>query len=143
MIELDGFETRKKLTLTKDNKTEKIPLYLGHETLKGKIKVVAQKKKKLEILHNGVKVFLIGQIGEKKNFKKKEQTKIFTKKNTKKSKIYEKEMFYDRGNQYEFVSVERELASAGEIKSDVEYDFEFADVEKQYESYNGINVRLR
>jgi len=53
------------------------------------------------------------------------------------------EMFYDRGNQYEFVSIEKELAPAGEIKNPVEYEFEFADVERQYESYNGINVRLR
>ena len=26
---------------------------------------------------------------------------------------------------------------------DKEYDFEFLNVEKQYESYNGVNVRLR
>jgi len=52
-------------------------------------------------------------------------------------------MFYDRGNQYEFVSIEKELAPAGEIRNPVEYEFEFPDVERQYESYNGINVRLR
>ena len=52
-------------------------------------------------------------------------------------------MFYDRGNHYEFTSVVRELAPAGEITSDQVFDFEFLDVEKQHESYNGINVRLR
>jgi len=53
------------------------------------------------------------------------------------------EMFYDRGNHYEFTSLTRELAPAGELAADTEFDFEFLDVEKQYESYNGINVRLR
>ena len=52
-------------------------------------------------------------------------------------------MFYDRGNQYEFVTMEKELAPAGEIRSPTEFQFEFTEVEKQYESYNGINVRLR
>merc|ERR1711934_777732 len=71
------------------------------------------KGKKFE--HNGIKIELLGQI----------------------------EMFYDRGNHYEFTSVVRELAPAGEITSDQVFDFEFLDVEKQHESYNGINVRLR
>jgi len=52
-------------------------------------------------------------------------------------------MFYDRGNHYEFTSLVKEMAPAGEITSDVDYDFDFSAVEKQYESYNGINVRLR
>ena len=53
------------------------------------------------------------------------------------------EMFYDRGNHYEFTSLVKEMAPAGEITSDIDYDFDFSAVEKQYESYNGINVRLR
>lgn len=52
-------------------------------------------------------------------------------------------MFYERGNNHEFVSQSRELAAAGEISGNNEFPFEFANVEKQYESYNGINVRLR
>eukprot|EP01092_Planopodium_desertum_P005382 TRINITY_DN2250_c0_g1_i3.p1 TRINITY_DN2250_c0_g1~~TRINITY_DN2250_c0_g1_i3.p1 ORF type:complete len:272 (-),score=48.09 TRINITY_DN2250_c0_g1_i3:35-745(-) len=52
-------------------------------------------------------------------------------------------MFYDRGNHYEFASVERELAPAGTLTKEAEYPFAFEGVEKQYESYNGINVRLR
>jgi vacuolar protein sorting-associated protein 26 len=52
-------------------------------------------------------------------------------------------MFYDRGNHYEFTSLTRELAPPGELGVDTDFDFEFLDVEKQYESYNGINVRLR
>lgn len=53
------------------------------------------------------------------------------------------EMFYDRGNQFEFVTVEKELEPAGVLKGRKTWEFEFRQVEKQYESYNGINVRLR
>lgn len=52
-------------------------------------------------------------------------------------------MFYDRGNHFEFTSLTQELAPAGEFTADKTFDFEFANPEKPYESYNGINVRLR
>jgi len=36
------------------------------------------------------------------------------------------------------------LAPAGTLtEPEVEFPFDFADIEKPYESYNGINVRLR
>jgi len=54
------------------------------------------------------------------------------------------ELFYDRGDHFEFTSVSRELAPAGTLtEPEVEFPFDFADIEKPYESYNGINVRLR
>lgn len=53
------------------------------------------------------------------------------------------ELFYDRGNHYEFVSLSQELAAAGELRHAEKYDFIFKNVEKQYESYAGINVKLR
>jgi hypothetical protein len=52
-------------------------------------------------------------------------------------------MFYERGSSHEFVSLSKELASAGEITGVNEFPFEFSKAEKQYESYQGINVRLR
>ena len=52
-------------------------------------------------------------------------------------------MFFDRGNHYEFLSTSQELASPGELHHAQTYSFSFKNVEKQYESYNGINVRLR
>ena len=55
----------------------------------------------------------------------------------------EVELFYDRGNHYEFVSLAQELASGGEMRQAQSYDFTFKNVEKQYESYSGINVKLR
>jgi vacuolar protein sorting-associated protein 26 len=56
------------------------------------------------------------------------------------------ELFYDRGNHYEFLSLTHQLASPGEVPaggSGAAFDFEFKNVEKAYESYNGINVKLR
>ena len=50
-------------------------------------------------------------------------------------------MFY--GNQYEFTSLVRELDAPGELIQTKTYPYEFAAVEKHYDSYNGINCRLR
>lgn len=52
-------------------------------------------------------------------------------------------MFFDRGNHYEFLSLGQELAAPGDLQHPQNFDFNFKNVEKQYESYNGINVRLR
>ena len=52
-------------------------------------------------------------------------------------------MFFDRGNHYEFLSLGQELAAPGELQHPQTFDFNFKNVEKQYESYSGINVRLR
>lgn len=57
--------------------------------------------------------------------------------------IKETEMFFDRGNHYEFLSLGQELAAPGELQHPQTFDFNFKNVEKQYESYNGINVKLR
>ena len=53
------------------------------------------------------------------------------------------EMFFDRGNHYEFLSLGQELAAPGDLQHPQTFNFEFKNVEKQYESYNGINVKLR
>lgn len=41
------------------------------------------------------------------------------------------------------MSLVQELAAPGEMRSAQTFDFEFKGVEKQYESYHGINVKLR
>lgn len=53
------------------------------------------------------------------------------------------ELFYDRGNHHEFTSLVKELAAPGDLTRSMTYDFEFQNVEKQHETYTGINVRLR
>ncbi|KAG1467667.1 hypothetical protein G6F56_004284 [Rhizopus delemar] len=65
--------------------------------------------------HNGIKVEFVGSI----------------------------ELFYDKGKSHEFLTLSQELAAPGELRQNSTYDFEFKNVEKQYECYIGINVKLR
>ena len=54
------------------------------------------------------------------------------------------EMFYDRGNHHDFLSLVRQLDPPGELNTPSKtYKFDFQQVEKPYESYTGTNVRLR
>lgn len=114
-IIFDGSDTRKWAEIkTEDGKKEKHLLYYDGETVSGKVNVTLKKPgSKLE--HQGIKVELIGQI----------------------------ELYYDRGNHHEFVSLVRELARPGDLLQNTGYPFEFANVEKPYEVYVGSNVRLR
>lgn len=41
------------------------------------------------------------------------------------------------------MTLSQELAAPGELRQNSTYDFEFKNVEKQYECYIGINVKLR
>lgn len=52
------------------------------------------------------------------------------------------ELYYERGNCMKFTSLVRELEVAGSLLQSSTYPFEFT-TEKPYESYSGINVRLR
>lgn len=114
-IVFDGSDTRKWAEIkTEEGKKEKHLLYYDGETVSGKVNVTLKKPgSKLE--HQGIKVELIGQI----------------------------ELYYDRGNHHEFVSLVRELARPGDLLQNTGYPFEFANVEKPYEVYVGSNVRLR
>jgi len=51
------------------------------------------------------------------------------------------EMFY--GNYHEFTNLVRDLDAPGDLVSSKTYAFDFSNVDKQYDSYNGINVKLR
>ncbi|OAQ29700.1 putative PEP8-vacuolar protein sorting/targeting protein [Linnemannia elongata AG-77] len=95
------------------DRREKFPLYFDGETVAGKIQIRVKDGKKLE--HNGIRVEFVGNI----------------------------ELFYDRGNHYEFSSLQQDLAVPGELRASTTLDFEFKNVEKMYESYHGINVKLR
>lgn len=114
-IVFDDIESRKSAEVkTEDGKKEKYLLYYDGETVSGKVNVTLKKPgSKLE--HQGIKVELIGQI----------------------------ELYYDRGNHHEFVSMVKELARPGDLIQNTSYPFEFANVEKPYEVYVGSNVRLR
>ncbi|KAL1501353.1 hypothetical protein ABEB36_006687 [Hypothenemus hampei] len=114
-IYLDGQETRKRAEVkTEDGKKEKLLLYYDGETVSGKVNV-SLKKPGSKLEHQGIKIEFIGQI----------------------------EMYYDRGNHHEFISLVKELARPGEMIAHTSYPFEFSNVEKSYEVYTGGNVRLR
>lgn len=53
------------------------------------------------------------------------------------------EVYYDRGNQHDFISMVKELALPGILTDSKSFHFDFQQVEKPYESYVGTNVKLR
>eukprot|EP00842_Homolaphlyctis_polyrhiza_P005181 jgi/Hompol1/5664/HPOL_002052-RA len=108
-------EDSRKLVDVKADKERrlKLPLYFDGESVSGKVQVRTRDGKRLE--HQGIKIDFVGQI----------------------------QLFYDRGNHYEFLSIAQELAAPGDIKQRETYDFDFKSVEKQFESYHGLNVKLR
>lgn len=114
-VELANSATRKQVDVkNEDGKKEKLFLFYDGETVSGKVNVKLKVPgKKLE--HHGIKIEFVGQI----------------------------ELFYDRGNHHEFTSLVRDLAPPGELTQNTNYDFEFVNVEKPYETYTGANVRLR
>jgi hypothetical protein len=115
-IVFDGSEKRPKKTVkgaTDGAEEQSFEIYQGHEPVSGTCKIVLPPGKKVE--HLGIKIEMIGQI----------------------------ELFYDRGNHYEFTSLVRELSAPSTMDRSVDYPFDFSSVDKQYESYNGLNVRLR
>jgi vacuolar protein sorting-associated protein 26 len=115
------------------NRREKVPLYMDGESVKGAVTVRPKDGKRLE--HTGIKVQFIGTIGTRSNFW--DDYVVPT------NWTQRVEMFFDRGNHYEFLSLGQELAAPGELQHPQTFPFNFKNVEKQYESYNGINVRLR
>ncbi|XP_028058572.1 vacuolar protein sorting-associated protein 26A-like isoform X2 [Camellia sinensis] len=90
-----------------------VPLFQSQENIVGEVLIEPQQGKKVE--HTGVKIELLGQI----------------------------ELYFDRGNFYDFTSLVRELDVPGDLYERKTYPFEFSTVEMPYESYNGVNVRLR
>lgn len=111
----DGSENRKQVELKKeDGSVGKYLLYYDGENVSGKVNV-SLKKPGSKLEHHGIKVELVGRI----------------------------ELFYDRGNYHEFLALVQELARPGDLIHNTSYPFEFANVEKPYEVYNGSNVRLR
>jgi len=114
-IILDGAESHKMAEIkSEDGKKEKFYLYYDGESVSGKVNITL-KKPGIKLEHQGIKVEFVGQI----------------------------ELYYDRGNHHEFTSLVKELARPGDLMQNVTYDFEFSQVEKQFESYTGSNVRLR
>jgi len=84
------------------------------DDVRGKIKIEMLKGKS-RVDHLGIKVELIGVI----------------------------ENLFDKTQTTNFISLAQELEPPGVLNDSVEYTFSFNRVEKKFESYNGIVVRLR
>jgi vacuolar protein sorting-associated protein 26 len=125
-ITLAGEDDRKLVEVKVDkDKRAKFPLYFDGETIGGKVNVRVREGKKLD--HNGIKIEFVGRIGMRNLGEAN----------------HEGELSYDRGSHYDFTTMSQELAAPGELRQSTTYDFEFRNVEKQFESYFGINVKLR
>lgn len=114
-IQLDGSDARKTGEIRVDDAhKESLPLYYDGESVAGKV-LINLKKQGHKLEHHGIRVEFVGQI----------------------------EVFYDRGNHHEFICLAKDLARPGDLMENVIFPFEFAQVEKPYESYTGNNVKLR
>jgi vacuolar protein sorting-associated protein 26 len=113
-IRLEGEEERKQVEIKAEKeKTLQCPVYYDGDSVSGQVVVRVRDGKKLA--HEGIKVEFVGSI----------------------------ELFYDRGHHHEFLSLSQELAAPGEMRQAQTFDFSFKNIEKQHESYHGINVKLR
>lgn len=139
-VRLDGDESRRQVEVKVDkDRREKCPVYFDGESVKGQVVVRTRDGKKL--VHEGIKIEFVGCIGEWG-----QRTAGELLRRPRFSHCMHAELFYDRGNHYEFLSLTHQLASPGEVPaggSGAAFDFDFKNVEKAYESYNGINVKLR
>lgn len=97
----------------KNGETEDLPLYTNKDDIFGEVRITPLTTKKFE--HQGIRVQLIGQI----------------------------ELASERGSPHDFVSLVRELAPAGDMPASKAFPFEFRNVELQYDSYRGLQVRCR
>eukprot|EP00921_Rhytidocystis_pertsovi_P011906 GHVQ01019282.1.p1 GENE.GHVQ01019282.1~~GHVQ01019282.1.p1 ORF type:complete len:299 (-),score=32.72 GHVQ01019282.1:1993-2889(-) len=112
-LNIDTEPTRKSTFLRRDKKDIKAPIFSDGEPVSGSAQVTVKPGKKLE--HNGIKVELIGQI----------------------------EMLYDRSTTYDFFSITKDLDPPGILFESRLFKWRFNSVDKQHETYWGINVRLR
>uniref|UniRef100_A0A1I8ACR0 Vacuolar protein sorting-associated protein 26 n=1 Tax=Steinernema glaseri TaxID=37863 RepID=A0A1I8ACR0_9BILA len=114
-ITLDDDDTRKRAKIrAEDGGGEMHPLFYDGESISGEV-LISLKKASQKLEHHGIKIEFIGQI----------------------------EVYYDRGNQHDFINLVKDLARPGELTQNARFRFSFQQVEKPYESYVGANVKLR
>lgn len=109
----NGKPLQKATVKGKANETDVLPLFTNKDTISGEVKVSNISGKKLE--HQGIRIQLLGQI----------------------------ELLSSRGHFHDFLALVRDLAFPGELTSQEILPFEFGSVEMQYDSYKGLQARLR
>lgn len=105
--------SRKCTSFGREKKAEKAPIYSDGEDVSGTASIQVKPGKRLD--HQGIKVELIGQV----------------------------DMVYDRSNSYDFFSITKDLEPPGTLAESKNYNWRFNAVDKQHETYWGLNVRLR
>lgn len=83
------------------------------EDVHGQVSILLNKNKRID--HLGIRIELIGVL----------------------------ENLYDKNQNSTFLQLVRDLEPPGALTDNVTYDFQFNRVEKMYESYNGIVIKLR
>merc|ERR1719327_1518897 len=96
---------------TRTKKGERAYIYTDGEDVVGTAVVSVKPGKKLD--HQGIKVELVGQV----------------------------DMLHDRSNSYDFFSITKDLEPPGSMFESKQYKWKFGAVDKQNETYSGINVR--
>merc|ERR1719353_2128758 len=112
-VSLDAEDNRKTAPLGKDKKGERAYIYTDGEDVVGTAVVSVRPGKKLE--HQGIKVELVGQV----------------------------DMLFDKSASYDFFTITKDLEPPGAMFESKQYKWKFGAVDKQNETYHGINVRLR
>lgn len=148
-VRLEGEDARRQVEVRQANdsskpdaltKTMRCPVYYDGEGVSGQVAVRVRDGKKVN--HDGIKVEFVGAIGE---CAKLIEWRIAVSDNKSHCRNLTRgiELFYDRGHHHEFLSLSQELAAPGEMRQAQTFEFAFKNVEKQFESYQGINVKLR
>lgn len=163
-IALADADTRKRVPVTVGGKASELYLFMAQDDVRGTVTVEPPKgKSRLE--HMGIKIELIGRIGASgcaacarrgacawgSRARKGVRAHVFLflrrraapRRPPRVRARVRAEVANDRAGRSEFTSLLRELEPAGELSGVRQLPFEFANVEKQFESYDGINVRLR
>jgi vacuolar protein sorting-associated protein 26 len=112
-ITFDAEPNRKTAALGKDKKGERAYIYTDGEDVCGSAVVSVRPGKKME--HQGIKVELVGQV----------------------------DMLFDKSGSYDFFSITKDLEPPGTMYESKQYKWKFGSVDKQNDTYSGINVRLR
>ncbi|CAF1184413.1 unnamed protein product [Adineta ricciae] len=112
---LDPQGQRKQIEVKLDDNSKRALQYIYYdgEDVGGMVQIKLKKNNKVE--HQGIRLEFVGQI----------------------------EMLNDRSTIHEFINLSKLLAFPGELTENTSIDFHFPNVEKPYESYIGINVKLR
>lgn len=112
-ITFDAEQNRKTGPLGRDKKGERAYIYTDGEDVAGSAVVSVRPGKKLD--HQGIKVELIGQV----------------------------ECLNDKSQTYDFFSITKDLEPPGGMFESKQYKWKFGAVDKQNETYSGVNCRLR